>query len=71
MTNFKGFDKKIKIKPRDQLLKHIKQEDLSEDFDIDFDTKEKPEEPKQSKGETKDEKPAEAKEAAVGSDKTE
>lgn len=31
---------KIKIKTRDQVLKHIKLEDLNEDFDIDFDLKE-------------------------------
>ena len=36
----KNFEKKIKIKARDQVVKHIKLEDLDENFDIDFDTKE-------------------------------
>ena len=31
---------KIKIKPRDQVVKHIKLEDLDADFDVDFDLKE-------------------------------
>jgi hypothetical protein len=44
LTKLKGLQEKIKIKPRDQVIKHIKLEDLDDDFDIDFDLKE--EEPK-------------------------
>ena len=39
-ANETGGQKKIKIKARDQVVKHIKLEDLDENFDIDFDTKE-------------------------------
>ena len=42
LTKLKGFSQKIKVKPRDQVIKHIKLEDLDEDFDIDFDLKEEP-----------------------------
>lgn len=44
LTKLKDFTKNIKIKPREQVIKHIKLEDLDPDFDVDFDTKE--EEPK-------------------------
>lgn len=40
LTKFKGFRDNIKLKPREQILKHIKLEDLDKDFDIDFDAKE-------------------------------
>jgi hypothetical protein len=50
LAKFKGFSEKIKIKPRDQVIKHIKMEDLDDNFDIDFDLKE---EVKQAAGETK------------------
>ena len=43
LTKLKDFEKKIKIKPREQVLKHIRMEDLSPTFDVDFDTKEEPE----------------------------
>ncbi len=42
LTKLKGFTERIKIKPRDQVIKHIKLEDLDENFDIDFDLKEEP-----------------------------
>ena len=38
LTQLKGFEKKIKIKARDQVIKHVRLEDLDETFDIDFDT---------------------------------
>ena len=38
LTQLKGFEKKIKIKARDQVIKHVRLEDLDENFDIDFDT---------------------------------
>ena len=50
LAKFKGFSEKIKIKPRDQVIKHIKMEDLDDNFDIDFDLKE---EVKQAPAETK------------------
>jgi hypothetical protein len=50
LAKFKGFSEKIKIKPRDQVIKHIKMEDLDDNFDIDFDLKE---EVKQAAAETK------------------
>ena len=40
LAKFKDLSDKIKIKPRDQVIKHIKLEDLDEIFDIDFDLKE-------------------------------
>jgi hypothetical protein len=49
LTKLKGFEKNIKVKPRDQVIKHVKLEDLNEDYDIDFDTKEEP--PKEEKKE--------------------
>ena len=39
MSEIKGMEK-IKIKAREQVIKHIRLEDLDEDFDIDFDVKE-------------------------------
>jgi hypothetical protein len=45
LTKFKGFSDKIKIKPRDQVIKHIKLEDLDDNFDIDFDLKEEVKQP--------------------------
>lgn len=39
-SKLNDFKDKIKIKAREQVLKHIKLEDLNDDFDIDFDTKE-------------------------------
>jgi hypothetical protein len=50
LAKFKGFSEKIKIKPRDQVIKHIKMEDLDDNFDIDFDLKE---EVKKAAAETK------------------
>ena len=44
LTQLKGFEKKIKIKARDQVIKHVRMEDLDENFDIDFDTVEVPSE---------------------------
>ena len=46
LSKLKGLDKKIKIKPRDQVIKHIKLEDLDADFDVDFDLKEEEAVPK-------------------------
>ncbi len=40
LTKLKGFEKKIKIKPRDQVIKHVRLEDLDPEFDVDFDLKE-------------------------------
>ncbi len=45
MSRLPEIGEKIKIKPRDQIIKHIKLEDLEEDFDIDFDTKEEEKKP--------------------------
>jgi len=42
LSGLKGLDKKIKIKARDQVIKHVRLEDLDENFDIDFDTIEVP-----------------------------
>jgi hypothetical protein len=42
LTKLKGFTERIKVKPREQVIKHIKLEDLDENFDIDFDLKEEP-----------------------------
>ena len=44
VRELKGFEKKIKIKARDQVIKHVRLEDLDETFDIDFDTVEVPSE---------------------------
>ncbi|CDW85809.1 UNKNOWN [Stylonychia lemnae] len=41
-SKLKGLTEKIKIKARDQIIKHIRLEDLDENFDIDFDTVEEP-----------------------------
>ena len=38
MSGIKGMEQ-IRLKPRDQVIKHIRMEDLDEDFDIDFDAK--------------------------------
>ena len=40
LTGKKEIAEKIKIKPRDQVIKHIKLEDLDPGFDVDFDLKE-------------------------------
>jgi hypothetical protein len=48
MTKLPGFTDKIKIKARDQIIKHIKLEDLSDDFDLDFDTKEEEKKPEEN-----------------------
>ena len=40
LSKIEGIEQKIRIKPRDQVIKHVKLEDLDEDFDIDFDLKE-------------------------------
>ncbi len=42
LSGLKNLDKKIKIKARDQVIKHVRLEDLDESFDIDFDTVEAP-----------------------------
>lgn len=43
LTKLKQFEKNIKIKARDQVIKHVRLEDLDESFDVDFDTvEEKP-----------------------------
>jgi len=42
LSKLKNFSEKIKIKPRDQVIKHIRLEDLEDGFDIDFDLKEEP-----------------------------
>ena len=42
LSGIKSLDKKIKIKARDQVIKHVRLEDLDENFDIDFDTVEVP-----------------------------
>lgn len=49
LTKLKGLSEKIKIKPRDQVIKHIKLEDLDDNFDIDFDLKEEPPKPAEAK----------------------
>ncbi len=48
-ARLRGLDKKVKIKARDQVIKHVRLEDLDENFDLDFDLKE--EEPKPSPAE--------------------
>lgn len=42
LTHLKNFEKKIKLKARDQVIKHVRLEDLDDTFDIDFDTVETP-----------------------------
>lgn len=42
LSQLQGFKENIKLKPREQVIKHIRMEDLEPDFDIDFDTKEEP-----------------------------
>lgn len=46
LTQIKGLQENIKIKPREQVLKYLRLEDAEPDFDIDFDLKEEPPKPK-------------------------
>lgn len=45
MSRLPEIGEKIKIKPREHIIKHIKLEDLEENFDVDFDTKEEEKKP--------------------------
>lgn len=45
LTGLKGFEESIKIKPREQVVKYYRLEDIEPDFDIDFDLKQEPPKP--------------------------